>query len=741
MNALAFALELQSALGWGWVALAGCGAAAALAWLYRRLFHLYPRRQAGLLLALKTGAAVLLLFALLRPAWKREIKDLSQARVIVLLDDSRSMRTADGSLGAARIDEARRAAFETLIPALERRLPVTTLAFSDRVRALARGDELTASGEASDVAGALAESAETHGASGRVGAVVLVSDGGDEPSLPAAFGLNVPVYVLAVGSDLSATDDLRIERLEVPDRADAKTEFEAKVTVAASGSSAFFDGLGAPSLQVLDGEKEIAAQAVALSSGTPQRTITFRIPAGEPGIRRFELRLPSLRGEAATLNNTRRFTVEVADPSLRVLYFAPQLGQEFKAFRNAVKSDPGIEFTGLVRVDEKRFLLQGQREGDGIQDGFPEGLAALQRFRCVVLGGSRSADMSPAAAETLKQFVAQGGALVWLGGAEAFARGGWVDSKLAPLCPWQLVASEPAFEASEASVELLPLGLAHPIFKELETRPGSGALAQVSGLNRPGALRPGAQALLAFKLPSGERPAALATLHYGQGKVLGVATNGLWRWSQTGADGQHSYNALWRQAIRYLTGREDGGSLLKLSADRAGRYPPGARATVTARVLDRALQPLAGAQLSATLRKLDGEVVQSVPFAPLGAPGAYAGQADLPHDGAYRLQVAASDEKGALETREILLEVGAGSGEGARLAVNLVYLEALAAKTGGAVRPVAQAAELAVRISEGVKAEVRREEFSLVWDTPVFFMLYLSLMTVEWVARRRMNLI
>ncbi|MCZ7647497.1 MAG: hypothetical protein M5U26_19945 [Planctomycetota bacterium] len=435
ISALAFALDFQTSLGWGWIALAAGLCAVALTWLYRRLFRLYDRRQAAALLALKTLAAALLLFALLRPALKREVRDLSQARVIVLVDDSRSMRTQDGALGAARLDEARRAAFEDLLPALKRRLPVSTLAFAERTRALEGPDELAGEGEASDLTGALAEVSRAQGAAGRVGAFVLVTDGGDDAALPPAFALSVPVFALSVGSDLSATDDLGIERVEHPERADAKTEFEVRVTVAASGSEAFFREVAAPSVELLEGERPVASLPAPLSQGTPKRTVAFKVPAGEAGIHRFSLRLPTFRSEAATLNNARSFTVEVEDPSLRVLYYAPQLGQGYKAFRNAVKSDPGIDFTGLVRVEAQRFLLQGSKEGDEIKDAFPEQLATLQRFRCVVLAGSRAEDLSPAAGEALKKFVSEGGALALLGGEEAFGRGGWAATALAPLFP------------------------------------------------------------------------------------------------------------------------------------------------------------------------------------------------------------------------------------------------------------------------------------------------------------------
>jgi hypothetical protein len=145
--------------------------------------------------------------------------------------------------------------------------------------------------------------------------------------------------------------------------------------------------------------------------------------------------------------------------------------------------------------------------------------------------------------------------------------------------------------------------------------------------------------------------------------------------------------------------------------------------------------------LAATLQRLDGGPSVPATFAPTGRPGAYAAQLDLPERGAYRLRVGASDAQGLLETRELLLETGAGGAEGSRAAVNRPYLEQLAEKTGGLVVGPEQAGELAAAVLRGVKAEVRRRETSLLWDSPYFFLLFAGLLTAEWLLRRKMNLV
>lgn len=739
---LSVSLKLQTALWWGWVALAVLLAAVTLGWLYRTLYRLYPGRQATTLLVLKVLAVAVLLFGLLRPALLREQKDLAHARVLLLVDDSRSMTTHDGTLGRTRLADAREIAFERVLPRLKRKLLVTTMAFSDGVRTLEKADELKGDGDGTDIPRALLDSVKNYAKAGNIGAFVLVTDGGDAQALPPALASGVPVFSIAVGTDLIRTDDLRIGRVEAPEQVDAKTDFEIVAEVSASGRKEFFGQLGAVSLGLKENNAPITAEAVKLSPDTRQRQVTLRVKSPEPGIHRYTLSVPVFRTEAATLNNERTITVEVRDPSLRVFYYASELGQEFKPLRNALKADPGIDFTALIRTGADRFLRQGERPGDKFPNEFPNTLEMLQKFKCIFISGCEAKDLSPAALKVLEQFVSEGGSLVITGGPNAFGRGGWSQTPLAPAFPWQIAASEPPFRYETVAVELTPLGRAHAIFRDLTSvLSEGGTLARFEGYNTPGSLRPGAQGLMQAALASGERPAVVATGRYGRGKVLGLATNSLWKWSLSGKDGDRLYDSFWRQAVRYLASAEEGGALLKLSADRQGRYQPGARAMITARVLNRGLEPLAGALISATLKKLDGTLIGPVSFREDKPVGTYNAQVDLVQAGTYRLQASASDSKGVLETREILLEAGAGVGEGSNLSVNTSYLQELAAKTGGAARSQDDADELVELVKDGVNARVRYGELSLLWDTPLYFLFFLGLMTSEWICRRRMNLI
>jgi len=398
---LSTSLKLQTALWWGWVALAVALAAVTLGWVYRVLYKLYPARQATLLLVLKVLAAAVLLLGLLRPALLKEEKDYESACVLLLVDDSRSMTTHDGSLGRTRLEDARDIAFDKILPRLRRRgMKVTTVAFADGVHPLEKPAELKGDGDGTDIPRALLDSAKNF-SKGTVGAFVLVTDGGDGRALPPGLATGVPVFSVAVGSDLLKADDLRIGRVEAPEQVDAKTDFEINVEVAASGRKEFFEQLGNISLSLSENNTVISAEAVKLSADTRQRQVVVRVKSPEPGIHRYKLQVPVFRTEAAILNNERTITVEVRDPSLRVFYYASELGQEFKPLRNALKADPGIDFTALIRTGVDRFLLQGQRAGDKFGNEFPTALDQIQRFKCIFISGCEAKDLSPAALKVL----------------------------------------------------------------------------------------------------------------------------------------------------------------------------------------------------------------------------------------------------------------------------------------------------------------------------------------------------
>src|SRR4051812_10072588 len=83
-----------SRLGWFWIA-AGLAALVLLLWLYREERRLVSRRAGLGLLGLRLAAAAVLVLALFEPIAARTFREVVKGRLIVALDVSESMATAD----------------------------------------------------------------------------------------------------------------------------------------------------------------------------------------------------------------------------------------------------------------------------------------------------------------------------------------------------------------------------------------------------------------------------------------------------------------------------------------------------------------------------------------------------------------------------------------------------------------------------------------------------------------------
>src|SRR4051795_12747585 len=83
-----------SRLGWFWIA-AGVAALVLLLWLYREERRLVSRRAGLGLLGLRLAAAAVLVLTLFEPIATRSYRDILKGRLIVAVDVSESMATAD----------------------------------------------------------------------------------------------------------------------------------------------------------------------------------------------------------------------------------------------------------------------------------------------------------------------------------------------------------------------------------------------------------------------------------------------------------------------------------------------------------------------------------------------------------------------------------------------------------------------------------------------------------------------
>jgi uncharacterized membrane protein len=710
--------------------------ACAWTWfLYRRLLTRFQQRTALGLLIPKVAVLLLLLLALFEPVWMVETHATSQGRMLAVLDVSSSMELRDDGQ-SSRLERARESIkhFQTAFPA---GIVIDEVDFDTELHPPGKTSRDAVRG--TDLGGALAALAARQDISSYLG-VVLLSDGGDE-SLENPLLPSVPLYAVGIGGNPATWNDLAITGLEYSPTAEKDVEFEISVDLSArSADFARWPRNVARLAVTLEEERgtqwnRLATKAVDLSN--QRARARFATAAHELGLHRYRVSLESVSGELTSLNNHRQFTVDVQKKSLHVLFFTRELGMDFKMIRSELARDPGIAFTALFRTVSERFTLQGDRlPGDEqLENGFPTNDKSLRLYDCIVVGPFPAEAWSEAQMGALAKYVQEGGVVVFLGGSDAFGRGKYARTPLAPLFPWQISDAEPELALGTFPARVPPAASGHAMLggvEEMMVREG----AALDSLNHVEALKPGAVVLVEAR--QGARFVPVVAMHsVGKGKVLAVASNTLWRWATRGEALRGAFGLFWRQAVRHLTGKEEGGRLFTVKWDKAA-YRPGEQALPEIRLVGQS--DTGTLRFTASLSRTNAAAPLTVE--PLqGQANCYLSRIRLPARGDYLFKVAAYRGDALQETYEKTLRVAPLVDEGARTELDEAFLRRLAERGGGAYYHEKDARQFLRRVATGLAQKSVFVESSLVQAGPWFAGLLLGLLVLEWFLRRRKNLI
>ena len=711
------------------------GTAAWIWFLYRRLLTRLPPQKARKLLIPKILILILLLLALFEPIWTVEKRESTKGKLLTLLDTSSSMDVADAG------KEARVARANNFLAKLKKDLPsdvvIEEFVFDTEMRA-STAPQPTNQIRGTDLGGTLVSLSDRKDISSYLG-VLLLTDGGDETVDSAALP-SVPLYVAGFGTDPTKWNDVGVTDVQVPASVEKDLEFEINVDLRAyrGGPADFARGLIKVPVKLeleRDGRWErMAEKNVDLLNR--QARVSFKASHKELGTYRYRVVAEPVPGELSALNNTRNFLVEVQQKTLHLLYYTREIGADFKMFRAEIGRDPGISFTALFRTQSERFTLQGDRQpGDvELESGFPSSEKTLQLYDVIVIGSFAAEDWTPPQMNALMKYISGGGVVVFFGGDRSFGRGGYAKTPLSVLFPWKLSDTEPENSLGTFQVQTPGISSGHPILYGVEDQMiKQGAI--IESVNLVGDLKVGATPLLETRT-GGRVVAVVALQNYERGKVLGVASNTLWKWAAKSESLRAAYGIFWRQAIRHMTGREEGGRVFKVKWDKDA-YRPGEQAIAEIRVAGQ--QNLEGLRFVATqaykkqTSPLTVEPVQ-------GQAGGYFTKVRLRERGEYGFKLVAYRGENILESYEKILRVAPMLDEGAHLELDEAFLTKLAERGSGAYYKEEESDALVKRITSGLWRKVVAVEASLVQTGPYYALLFVIILIVEWIMRRKMNL-
>lgn len=335
--------------------------------LYSFLLYKHPtnisKNWRNALFAIRTIAVFILSFLLLAPLVKSVSKHLQKPLILVLQDNSSSIKQFPSKNFHATT-------FIEKLHQLKKNLgddyEVQEFNFSKN---LSNGFSDSINGKQTDIANAF-QSLNNRFGNQNIGAVILASDGlynrGSSP-LEIASILKTNIYTVALGDTIPKRDIL-IDHVDYNKTAFLGNDFIAEVFVEARQTK----GRNLQ-LHVTEDGKTVFSQQISVPGNDLKKAIAVKLNATKKGIRKYQISLVPLADEISTANNSATIYVEVLDnkKKILILYEAPH--PDVAAMRQSLESNRNYEVKtslwndfDLNKLNDYSLLILGQLPNDRI---------------------------------------------------------------------------------------------------------------------------------------------------------------------------------------------------------------------------------------------------------------------------------------------------------------------------------------------------------------------------------------
>ncbi|MHC4351377.1 MAG: glutamine amidotransferase [Planctomycetota bacterium] len=712
--------------------------AAWLIILFKRQRASRSLRQTVLLLLPKVLIVLLLVLAYFDPVRTVIQKPKKDKKIMVLVDSSSSMDCEDepGVSRAARGDGLSRRLTEQLSSLID----IETSHFDMDVHGPGDAAPATDQVRGTNLAKSLVTVAETANDTEYM-AAILLTDGGDELVRNPRFP-QVPLHVASVGTSPETWNDLAIADVTAPTIVEAGGKLDVSADILARFASRDFETKVQMARVRLEEKQQDEWQVRGseyVRFDNPKTPARFSVAApAEPGAKIFRINVQGMPGELSELNNTRNFELEVREDTLHVLFFAQELGWDFTMIRKELARDPSVELTALFRVSEQRFVVQGSRQpGDEqLEAGFPKTKGVLDLFKCVIVGSFGASQWRPDQLKALSDYVRDGGAVIFLGGEKSFGRGGYAGTSIESLFPWRISAAQSEFQVGQFSVTVPAAAMANTIIAETARIISQEEAVSVESVNVEGPVKTGAVTLLEASV-AGRSVPLISMQRFGEGQTMGIATNTLWKWRRASAELIEAHGHFWRQAVKNMTGWEEGQRFISVAWDQE-QYNPGDSAVATIRIAGRHDAGKLNLKADSTVEgKTTAVSVEPV----MGRENTFTAEVVFTRRAEYAFELQALVGEQVLESYQRKIAVGTKLNEGANLEVDHAFLSSLASQGGGMYFPESQFESLIGTLRSQLLGRVVSMEIPLIQDKFVYILIFVGILMLEWIIRRKMNLL
>jgi uncharacterized membrane protein len=723
---------------------------------YFHAFRTLKRGQWQILLFLRIIAIAIVVLLLFRPVFSYHKERETKRAVVFLLDKSASMSIADDATKVTRFNQARKLV-EQWCSDYKKDFDIQIVTFAEKARRLDDVKDLAAvlpDGKATAIGRAI-ELGSSLSADLDLEAMVLFSDGIDnsiqKPDEIAATKGKV-IHAVGVGASLKSDinyRDIMVTGINCPDRMMVNNKANIVALVDAVG-------LGGRVVQVIleEDDKPLETKELTLDDVEGNQEVSFEFRPTQKGRHAYKVRVPPLPEEKIKENNQRTAVSLVVEPGMRVLYLEGTLRAEYGALVDRFLSkDPDLQFCSLVQTRPNQFLKRTNIV-DGVSfTAIPTDPETINKFDVFMLGDIDSSYLKPQQQELIVERVKNGGGVVMLGGYHSLGPGGYAGTPIGEILPVQL-GSRDVGQNTEPFLPLLtPEGSHHPIFANIAeffpTKAGPakvGGLPTLNGCTRILSPRPSATILAVAPAEAGGSP-LIAVQRVGKGwsMVFTGDTTRNWQQGPRAMDRKSPFLQFWGQIIRFLAGRStavDAKASVTASTNKA-YYDPEEPVEITAIVRDEQGEATDKAKVVAKIRGPGGRPEQAeMPDDP-GPGGHYKGSFKPETAGTYQIIVEArmtqAKDAPPITAEKQVVDVGRPNMEFEKLDVDEKTLAKIATATGGRYVHISTANHLMEQLDRSQRKKTENFEKPL-FSPSLFWVLFVGVLTGEWILRRRFQL-
>lgn len=659
-----------------------------------------------------------------------------KSRFVVLVDTSKSMSLSAPKEPVNRWATVSQAMNQSWVTALSENCDIDYYSFSTDIGKKltpAEVGQLTTDGSSTLLRDVLRKTAGRY-AGVEVTGCLLLSDGIDTREVYSDWAAEprpFPIYTLSMEKDAvwDEEPDVRIDAVNTPRRVTAGWQTELKTVVSGQGTK------GQPiNVQLFKDGVLLQELPTQIPAGGGSKEVAFQLEHPATGMNSYRVYIPPLPKEARTNDNEYVVSVQVVDAKNRLLYVEGPPRWESKYLTRVLRASQQITPVIFLRGAQGKFMTFGVQ--GTVTPDMKE--AQLSFFKMVILGNLDGEELGEERAQNLARFVEMGGSLVLLGGSKAWGENGFTRTSLKKLMPAKQFGNKPI--AGEFIISLTDQGRGHPAFAGDPTL--WEKIPPVLSVYPDVVPSPAARVLVAARTTQGTYPLIL-TQEYGQGKVVAIFTDSLWKWQLSPDDIKNRpYQRFWDQLISWLSPKNEKTAEKDLEAfvDKEQVFV-GEEMEISARWSSSA-QPPSGAVISAEIINPDKRNIrftmtrQSGETSEGSATSLYNYKFKTDQPGQFSA-VATSEFGGKrVASDPVLFVVKPFTPESVPRPVNNQVLKAIAQNSGGECFETVDALNQKLAALNVKRVEQEISEYHTLWQRGIILGCLILLLAAEWILRK-----